>query len=190
MLENEIKLCLTKDSYYEIKNTFFINNNFQKILQINYYYDNKNNDLYKNNITLRIRQINDQLTLEAKYPLENNGIIKRKEERSIALHTFTNSIDLNNPHIKEYIGDISQYGKVTLLGSLVTERYSTHPFPWLKLDLDYSMYLGKVDYELEIEILSGYEEKAKEFYKDLLIKYPLSTSGKIKRFRKTLFIEF
>ena len=30
MLENEIKLCLTKDSYYEIKNTFFINNNFKK----------------------------------------------------------------------------------------------------------------------------------------------------------------
>lgn len=186
MLENEIKLCLTQENYHEIKNIFFNNNDFKKILQINYYYDNDNNELYKNNITLRIRQINDTLTLEAKYPLENNGIIKRKEERSVTLHNFTNSIDLNNSYIKEYIGDVSQYGRVKLLGSLVTERYSTHPYPWLKLNLDYSMYLGKVDYELEIEVLSGYENEAKEFYKDLLSKYPLSTSGKIKRFRKAL----
>lgn len=186
MLENEIKLTLTKEQYLEIKDSFFTEDNFSKKIQINYYYDNANSDLFNNSITLRIRQIENNLMLEAKYPLENSGIIKRKEERNLTLHKFQNELNLNDSYIKEHIGDLSKYGKVNLLGSLLTERYSTNPFPWLQLDLDYSMYLGTCDYELEIEILSGYEKEGEEFAKDFLAKYPLSTTGKIKRFRTLL----
>lgn len=62
MLENEIKLTLTKKQYLEIKDTFFTDTNFGKKIQINYYYDNDNSDLFNNSITLRIRQIENNLT--------------------------------------------------------------------------------------------------------------------------------
>ena len=53
MLEKEYKFLLTREQYDALKEYFQWNNTFE---QFNYYYNDMDNYIYNNNITVRIRE--------------------------------------------------------------------------------------------------------------------------------------
>lgn len=186
-----MKFMIGKNEYIDLKERIFDKNEYKSKIQVNYYYDTANNDLLKNNITLRVRQIEKNLMLQAKYPIKTDTIIRIKEEREFKINYLKPMIDLKDEEIINAIGDLSNYERANLAGSLVTYRMSINYNPGIKLELDTNLYLGKIDYELEVEIIEGYEEIAKKIIKDILPnKYVISKLGKMERFfeiRKCLF---
>lgn len=182
---------IKKSNYIHLKDTIFDKNEYKSKIQVNYYYDNANNDLLKNDITLRVRQVNDNLMLQVKYLISNDGMVRKKEEREFKIDELKSNVNLKDEEIIATIGDLSKYGHANLVGSLVTHRMSLNYNSWMKLELDTNIYLGKIDYELEVEIIDGYQEIAKKTIKDILPdEYIISKLGKMRRFfevKKSLF---
>lgn len=122
-------------------------NNAVRKIQINYYYDTDDNMLNKNDVTVRVRQEQDKLKCQ----------IKKHTNTSMALF-FSD----------EYCGCLERLPKVLrvegiheellLKGSLVTERREINFGVCGKLCFDISMYLGMIDYEIEVE----YTERDKQ----------------------------
>jgi uncharacterized protein YjbK len=107
------------------------------VWQINYYYDDSIFSLFERNETLRVRQIGDKLTLEYKHSKKHIGNIRRSEESSTQIIVLPKII---------IIGSI----ETTMSGFLITER-NDFLLKDTKISLDRSIYLGMVDYELEVE---------------------------------------
>lgn len=122
-------------------------NNAVRKIQINYYYDTDDNMLNKKDVTVRVRQEQDKLKCQ----------IKKHTNTSMALF-FSD----------EYCGCLERLPKVLrvegiheellLKGSLVTERREIKFGVCGKLCFDISMYLGMIDYEIEVE----YTERDKQ----------------------------
>lgn len=199
MIENEIKFLINSHEYDNLRRTLFTDKNVTSKLQVNYYYDTLNYDLLKKSITFRVRQIEDKLVLQVKYPvnigqtegklaLQNkypiNELIRINNEMDMPINKIQKTFYLDDEDLKRNIGDLSKYNNVILMGSLVTHRMSLKYNDWMKLDLDYNLFWGKIDYELEIELLNGYESEVNSFIdKILLDKNKLNKNmGKAKRF--------
>ena len=78
MLEKEYKFLLTREQYDALKEYFQWNNTFE---QFNYYYNDMDNYIYNNNITVRIRERNGKFKLQTKMNVYNNGALAIKEEK-------------------------------------------------------------------------------------------------------------
>jgi len=153
-------------------------------LQVNYYYDTKDFLLNKDKITLRVRQIDSNLSLELKTELHNDGLLKINEELAEPISSLPITIDFKKHPWKKHL----PYDEsINLKGSLITERRTVKPFEGIKFDVDKNIYMGKVDYELEVEFDEGLDEKAFE-----LLKYYVgnvdgrATTGKRSRYFEEL----
>lgn len=185
MLEHEMKRMLSKESYEELLQHEALSKLKQvKQLQINYYYDTKNHLLYDNDITLRIRQINDQLKLEIKFPVEDNGAYKIKREYAEPITELPLSIDLDHR-----FQDVAPNEQAFLIQPLITERTRIQVTDHIQFDLDKSSYLGVTDYELEIEFQEESYDEAKLMYEQLFgdSTEEIQTKGKKSRFFKRYF---
>ena len=146
--EIEYKFLVSEEEF----NQFLVHfdtqgNNAVRKIQINYYYDTDDNMLNKNDVTVRVRQEQDKLKCQ----------IKKHTNTSMALF-FSD----------EYCGCLERLPKVLrvegiheellLKGSLVTERREIKFGICGKLCFDINMYLGVIDYEIEIE----YTERDKQ----------------------------
>lgn len=80
MLEKEYKFLLTREQYDALKEYFQWNNTFE---QFNYYYNDMDNYIYNNNITVRIRERNGKFKLQTKMNVYNNGALAIKEEKEL-----------------------------------------------------------------------------------------------------------
>jgi uncharacterized protein YjbK len=150
MKENEYKFLLPKDDYdnalEKAKGRFFQINLAEKI-QVNYYYDTSNNDLQKNNTTLRVRQIENNLKLEIKILEKTQNEFRCSDEISYPAEIIQDTISL--PHEirrRPYLCNV-----YSLQGCLVTHRTSIVLSNQIRVDFDRNMYLGVCDYEIEIE---------------------------------------
>ena len=137
--EFEHKFLLSKHEFLElIKETesrcFDVNPT--KNMQINYYYDNDNFDLYSQNITLRIRQKGSVLVGQLK--THSSSLFYASSEEEFHVTTL--------PCILKY-----KAFETSLKGVLATERTSFGVANGVKIDFDKNYYLGVVDYEIEIE---------------------------------------
>ncbi len=151
MVEYEKKLMLTEQEYnclrqFKCKNTL-------SVFQTNYYFDNDEFSMNKRGVTCRIRQKNGVY----KATIKNHGV--QKLDCSI-------EEDLVE---KDYF-DINAFSSlgVHLQGDLVTERVVMFADNTCEMVLDRNIYLGTVDYELEIEYLLGFEEKAIELLNEII----------------------
>lgn len=134
--EIEKKIILT-EIQYKILLYHFTDKKAKTIAQINYYYDATNYDLLNKGETLRVRQINNQLVLQIKYNKNiQDGIIISKE-----LCKGINCL----PKIISINGLITHY-----IGFLLTERIIIKCDAYI-IFFDKNFYMGKVDYEMEIE---------------------------------------
>lgn len=146
--EIEYKFLVSEEEF----NQFLVHfdtqgNNAVRKIQINYYYDTDDNMLNKKDVTVRVRQEQDKLKCQ----------IKKHTNTSMALF-FSD----------EYCGCLERLPKVLrvegiheellLKGSLVTERREIKFGICGKLCFDISMYLGMIDYEIEVE----YTERDKQ----------------------------
>ena len=146
--EIEYKFLVSEEEFNQFLSYFDTQgNNAVRKIQINYYYDTDDNMLNKNDVTVRVRQEQDKLKCQ----------IKKHTNTSMALF-FSD----------EYCGCLERLPKVLrvegiheellLKGSLVTERREIKFGVFGKLCFDISMYLGMIDYEIEVE----YTERDKQ----------------------------
>ncbi len=146
MLEKEIKALISKQNFEDLKIYLSAKcKEYKSFLQINYYYDNEDYYLLKHRNTLRVRQIEDNLKLEykCKKAIIMDGVHTSQEySKSIAdTPLFVNIYDefrIKDNNFYKYIGN------------LITQRSNYHIKNAI-VSLDKNYYLGKVDYELEIE---------------------------------------
>ena len=106
-------------------------------IQNNFYYDDSENHLYSGGETLRIRQVEDKLTLEHKHGKKYSSGTRICKETVMLVGKLPKVIILGNIETK-------------LVGSLLTQR-TDFIINGLKISLDKSLYLGEIDYEIEIE---------------------------------------
>lgn len=138
MNEFELKYMLTKHQFRCLRE--FIENyfkyQFERTKQVNYYYDTEDQYYFKKDSTVRIR--------------EKNGILLG----TVKMHS------LDTPYQSEEIPfeiervplQLTYQGKaLKFMGGLITYRYMIPITKETTLFLDENHYLGKVDYELEIE---------------------------------------
>ena len=109
-------------------------------LQVNYYYDNEDNILNKNGVTVRIRQECDKLKWEIKQHSGKCGVLFTSDEYSGSIEKLPRSLMVDG--LNE---------ELLLKGSLVTERRVIDFGVGGKLCFDISTYLGVIDYEIEVE---------------------------------------
>lgn len=146
MLEKEIKALIDKQDFEDLKIYLLAKcKEHKSFLQINYYYDNEDYYLHEHRNTLRVRQIEDKLKLEykCKKAMIMDGVHTSHEysKSIVAIPLLVNVSD-------EFgIKDNNFY---KCIGNLITQR-SNYYIKDTIVSLDKNYYLGKIDYELEIE---------------------------------------
>ena len=178
MIEKEYKVLLSYEQYYEIKKKYKWNQSFE---QTNYYYNDKDNFIDNNNITVRIREKDDKLYLQVKVPKSINKALAIKEEKELEIDKVYDEIP--DDIINQLIPDVHE---VLLTGEMKTYRYTNTEIPGIEICLDKNVYLEITDYELEIEYTD--EEKVKQFLNqlknDLDLSFNNTSIGKRNRFLK------
>jgi len=178
LLERELKSLVTKEEYDNL-----IRHPLLAVLQtsnqthLNYYYDTEDLTLTSLDVTVRVRQVQEQLMLEIKKPLEVKDAYKVKQEVSYSLDCLPSYVELG-----QYFPALAgQRALITF--PLLTERSSYLVSDQIRIDVDRSSYLGNVDYEMEIEFHEGVEREAEEWFHQLLPSKRLQrTAGKKTRF--------
>jgi len=139
MIKYEIeKKTLLSEAQYKTLLGNFADKSIKDTIQINYYYDTENNTFLNNNETLRVRQINDGLELQFKYDKNIQDTVRVSKEFCKKIHRLPKLIMIDNL-VANYIG------------SLLTER-KRKIFATYTVCLDKNYYIGKVDYEMEVEV--------------------------------------
>lgn len=177
MLEKEYKFLLTREQYDALKEYFQWNNTFE---QFNYYYNDMDNYIYNNNITVRIRERNGKFKLQTKMNVYNNGALAIKEEKELDVD---GAYALIQPEIlKNMIGYMCR--DIHKVGVLKTYRDVCTKFQNVEICLDMNEYLSIVDYELEIEYTSenGVDSMLRQMVKKFGLQLEKKTEGKNSRF--------
>ena len=168
--EHEYKRLLTPEEYTTLLTKLDSIAACIPYVQVNYYYDDEVFSLNEKGETIRIRQRLDKLTLERKfhrrYSQEGERIC---EEKSEPIQRLPAKISIENQEYR-YIGNL-----VTTRRDYTIEKNT--------VSLDVSYYLGRVDYELEIE--SKEEVVLPEFLREM-IDGRARPDGKYTRFMRAL----
>lgn len=177
MKEFEYKRLLTKETYEAICRWCKQLYQGRKNMQINYYYDTPDGTCHGSNITVRVRQKGTELKGTVKYHNIVNAPYASNEQL-FRVHSLPMSLEFGGRWL-------------TLMGQLVTERIRIPVAEGVELMLDRNYYLGKVDYELELEFLPEAQYRADAFLQWLEQQFTLQQGGKHKsaRFFDTLFQE-
>lgn len=167
--EFEYKRLLTQETYERVcqwcKQLYSGTNN----MHINYYYDTPDGACNKNGITVRVRQQGTDLKGTVKY----HGI------RNFPYQSNEQAFRVQGlPMYMEFGGRW-----LSLMGQMVTERIRASVADGVELMLDKNFYLGKVDYELEVEFLPEAKRKADAFLQWVEQQFSLQEKGKNKSAR-------
>ena len=138
MIEKEYKFLINEDIFYNIKQEIMkYHTSSVSTIQINYYYDDLDDSLFYNDITLRVRQIGKLLTKQTKERVHRRDALIISNEKEEKIDVLPYMIE-NRYH---------------MLGQMITERqrifltdYAGH------IDFDRNFYLGICDYEIEFEV--------------------------------------
>lgn len=187
MVEYEYKMLLDYCEYMKIIQKINDRKEFIEMkenIQINYYYDFEDNKLLKKGVTCRARQIDNKLKLQLKVVKKRGCDYKVNKEFELPLEKLSKTIDLERIGWDKVV-DIK--GIVLLKGSLITHRKKWCFENNIEVFLDKNYYLGKIDYEIELEFLPGNEDDALKLVRVLTGKeIKKSCNGKKTRFFKKL----
>lgn len=180
MLEKEYKFMLTKEEYETIKKLFIWEKSY---VQTNFYYFDNEGYLQKNHITVRVRAMNNRFYLQTKTSLTRNGALYVNEERCKEIEGAPETINaqLLEGMVEGWNGDVHYTGKLS------TER-KIYKVNGCELCLDRNDYLGKTDYELEIEFINELDEDLIRVLENNKIRldYKSQAAGKKTRFLQRL----
>lgn len=174
MIENELKMMLSQEQFKQTIDTLSFKYGIATSdIQVNYYYDSEDYFIAFCGDSLRVRQKNNRLSIEYKCKKSTSNNIRKCEEHKKSIDSLpdilvlSKEFPIDDDHVYHYIGN------------LITERMNFHINNTI-VSLDKNYYLGKVDYEIEIE--SEDIERINEV-KDLLqLHYQTNEIGKYKRF--------
>lgn len=177
-LETEYKFLVSKEKFERIMDRIrmkYPELEIKERLQINYYYDTDDHYLLDRHTTLRARQIGDDIRLEMKEAVISSKDYSEAVETSRKLERLTGDITLEKGKFA--------WIPFSLQGSLVTRRYSIRPSDSLSIDFDINYYLGKCDYEIEMEFTEKAQKATSILVEKLgLMKYKNTIGGKARRF--------
>ena len=167
-IEYEKKKLLTKNEYDELFHKLSKIVLGKSFIQINYYYDTDSLCFSKRNETVRIRMRDEKLTFE--YKLHKQQINNTKVSKEIIESTkfFPKTISINNI-------------KLSLIGNMTTYR-TNFQLDNALVSLDVNYYLGKIDYEIEVEA----DNENSILHSAIHIFDEIPTSGKYTRFISAL----
>lgn len=187
-IEIEYKNLLTEEEFKQLLTIFPFPES--GIWQTNHYFETKDFTLKKKGAALRIREKNGTYVLTLKEPhpeglLESHDVLKEEEAKQWLT---------GNPVEKSQVGEQLYSLGVSLedlvyYGKLATERYEL-TYQDTLLVLDYSVYNGISDYELEVEAQT--KEVGQNMLHSLLHHHGIvkkETPNKIKRFFTSLTVE-
>ncbi|MFA1818932.1 CYTH domain-containing protein [Virgibacillus oceani] len=183
-VEIEFKNLLTKNEFNRLLNELPFPSSSET--QTNYYFETKDLALKAHKSALRIREKNDTYTLTLKEPrevglLETHEALTRQEAKEMIENQPVFKKEIDQQLLRKNIS----FEDLIYYGSLKTERREIR-YQGVLLVLDYSIYNGKTDYELELEATS--EEAGRKVFEDLLEKHNIPrrrTPNKIKRLFST-----
>lgn len=142
--ETELKFLLDRDKYNDLLTYFEWEKPYS---QINFYYMDNDRKLLKDNTTVRVRGKKDGLRLQAKLHEAIDGAKHINKEYEANIETVPYEISGHELQIMSG----KEFPDVKLIGYLVTERYICKKYMGVEICLDRNIYLGTIDYELEIE---------------------------------------
>lgn len=180
MEEMEFKHMLSREEYGRIMEWMDCAYAPPGFVQINYFYDTKDYDLHREDVTLRVRQVDGRLVCQFKFESGNGGDkgaqIRTELEKEIS--------SLPEKIVPEEWFDhrrVADLPAARLLGCLVTERRVYEVEPGVAVTLDRSHYLGHTDWELEIEYDEDRADRAR-YWRGRLCPGPGRVEGKRARF--------
>lgn len=196
--EYEIKIMIDKYNYEKI----MLNckcYNYDTITQTNYYFDTSNYDLYRNGITLRIREIKSGMVLGVKItkPESIDDKVKGCSEYILSIDTeIANKLISGDrdilSEVKELNGILNPLigyeAKLLYVGNLITERTKFFPISGAScIEVDKNFYLDYIDYEIEWEVEGLHEVHiVEDWIKEHEIPFDESECGKYARFIQRL----
>lgn len=149
-IEMEYKYLIGQEKFKELLSK--CNNMYSFVdrkLQVNYYYDTKNNVLNKSKTTVRVRQHHDKMKLQIKRHKTEEGSLAVSNEYSDSMAILPSAMRISDANETVY-----------LKGVLITERTSYSFGNTGTICFDENMYLGVCDYEIEIEINENENKEA------------------------------
>lgn len=174
MVEKELKSLLTFDQYQELKSKLNWNCIYS---QTNFYYDTDDQYCLYHGITIRIRKKKDSFFLQVKIPVSTEGGLHIKQEYEKQIHAIPKTISANE--LTTLIG--MPIPTVKQIGSLITERAEYSVADTL-VCLDRNEYMGKEDFEIEIEYESQPDYGILALTNELGVDFRKKSLGKFTRF--------
>lgn len=178
MLETELKALLTEKQYQTLLTMFDYS---KKVTQTNSYYISPDNALKAHGITFRIRTIGNAHTVQIKKHIKNQAGLQISEESEFKIDDIPSEFSEDEVYL--YTGLKTT---ASLIGELTTLRMSCMFCDGVEICLDKSTYLGKTDYEIEIEYTIPVPDKLTDKLCEIGITFNLSTPGKYSRFLSRL----
>lgn len=174
MLETELKSLLSKKQYEALLTMFDYS---REVTQTNSYYISPDNALKAHGITFRIRTIDDVHTVQIKKHINKQGGLQVSEEAEFKINDIP--YEFTDEEVYLYTGYKTT---ASLIGDLTTLRMSCMYCDGVEICLDKSTYLGKTDYEIEIEYTSNVPDELIDKLSEIGITFNSPTPGKYSRF--------
>lgn len=180
-IEIEFKTLLEKDDFYKLLRELPFPD--EPVTQTNHYFDTKDMTLKQHTSALRIREKDDTYTLTLKQP-QPHGVLETHDNLAFSEYqAWIQGNPIAKPHNASLLTDMGiQTADLIHYGSLETRRHAFFQ-GGMEIVLDESHYLGKHDFELELEA-ETYESGLAAF-ENLLEQYNIVKQKpitKIKRF--------
>lgn len=175
MQENEYKILINETKFTNLLERLKMD---EYIEQINYYYDTSNYSFYHQGLTFRIRDLLNRKVLQVKYPNISGTDFSSRIEKEFTIDEIP--LEITKYDTCKYISDMVINNDIKLLGSLKTYRWLKRLENNILLYLDKNIYLGILDYEVELEF-DYYSTDITYILNNLGIQ-PENTKGKYSRF--------
>lgn len=175
--EQEVKAILSEDEYVYLKRKLKFDEEFE---QVNAYYSDENGILDEKKVTIRVREQGEKYVLQVKELLSESGSLHIHNEYEKLISEVPRSICSNE--LTELCG--IYLPDVQLLDILITHRMIKWWNKTTQICLDKNQYLGKLDYEVEIEYENKLEKDILSQFKEWDILFDKEISGKYSRFKQ------
>ena len=174
-IEKELKVLLTEQEYDLIDKHFIWGD---EISQRNHYYVCRDSKLWS---SIRVREIDGEFFLQVKMPVSEDGALFVKKEFEKKLDTLPK--ELTAGELKELTG--ADFSDAVYVGDLFTLR-KTCVIGDCEVCLDKSEYLGKTDYEIELEYNGEHPAALVSELEAMGISFDSPPTGKYARFLQAL----
>lgn len=148
LIEIEAKALINKEDYEKLASLFADKKSY---VQINYYIDNKNSDIRKKGLALRVRFKDTKFEMTVKVPrveghIEKNVYISEDEFEGINGET-----SFPDNEIKKYLEEAGIDTSTLYIKTVLTTKRIDVEYEGGELAIDMNKYSGITDYEVELE---------------------------------------